>query len=562
VAGAPVRIQQRAQRPALVVVLCGLLAVFVYLPTLRYELVWDDQDLIVRSRSSLSAAFVHSFWYGGGAGLLGQDPYYRPLVNFSLGLDELVAGHRAWYFHLVNLLLHAAAVALAGVVVWLLFGSRWLLLVAGVVCAIHPLAADSVAYVSGRTDLLAAIGLLVALLGLLRLEKRHDWSAIAMVWTGFAVGMLSKETGVMFAPLAAIWLAALGPRRRERKDWVALSGLVALLGVYLALRYAVLRSPVGMSVGFNLGAWLILSLNNFGRLLVASVWPWLQGVFAGNEVALTRPTWYAGASVAYLAAPLALRRWSNSRAAWLAWLWGLAMLLPFAGLAGFGPVGRLLYVPGIGLVILTLCLGREMTRGHRRRRIGAVAAALGYCVLLTLFLLPRRMNVWRDGYTLFRQMTTESPDYPAAHFNYAFELRKRGDTDGAISQYRKTVALDPSMALAYSNLGALLQSRGEVVEAESLYLKTIALRPNYALAWNNLGAVRYRRGDAGGAARAFRQAIELKPDDAGAVYNLGRLYQQAGMADSAALMFERAFRLEPGNPQIRASYEQTHVGQP
>ncbi len=212
-AGAAVRIQQRVQRPAFVVALCGLLAVFVYLPTLRYELVWDDQDLIVRSRSSLFAAFAHSFWYGGGAGLLGQDPYYRPLVNFSLGLDELVAGHRAWYFHLANLLLHAAAVALAGVVVWHLFGSLWLLLVAGVICAVHPLAADSVAYVSGRTDLLAAIGLLVALLGLQRLEKRHDWSAIAMVWTGFAVGMLSKE----MARCLRLWLQ-YGLQRSGRGD--------------------------------------------------------------------------------------------------------------------------------------------------------------------------------------------------------------------------------------------------------------------------------------------------------------------------------------------------------
>jgi Flp pilus assembly protein TadD len=70
--------------------------------------------------------------------------------------------------------------------------------------------------------------------------------------------------------------------------------------------------------------------------------------------------------------------------------------------------------------------------------------------------------------------------------------------------------------------------------------------------------VRYKRGDGAGAVSAFRRAIELKPDDAGAAYNLGRVYQQAGIADSAAVMFERAYRLEPGNPQIRASCEQTH----
>jgi hypothetical protein len=550
------------RRPAFVVALCALLAVLIYLPTLKYQLVWDDQDIIVRNQSSPFQAFAHSFWHGGGAGLLGNDPYYRPLVNFSLGVDELVAGHHAWYFHLVNLLLHATAVALAAVAVWQLFGSLWLVLIAGVVCAVHPFAADSVAYVSGRTDLLAAIGLLVALLGLLRLERRHDGSAIAMMWSGFAVGMLSKETGVLFALVAGVWVASAGVKRLRRKDWVALSGLLVLLGVYLAARRVVLGSAAVMSVGGNVGAWLMLSLNSFGGLLVDSVVPWLQSVFVWNHFGLIHPSWSVVAGVLYLAVPLALPRARDSCPARLAWLWGLVLLLPFAGLAGFGPAGRLLYVPGIGFLVLGLYLGREQTRGHPRGGAAAVVVVLGYCVCLALFVLPGRMRVWRDGYTLFRQMTTESPNYPAAHFNYAFELRRRGDIDGAVAEYRKAIALDPDMALAYSNLGALLQSRGQLLGAESLYLRTIDLRPSYALAWNNLGIVRYRRGDGEGAAQAFRRAIELRPDDAGTVYNLGRLYQQAGIADSAALMFERAFRLEPGNPQLRASYEQTHRGQP
>jgi tetratricopeptide (TPR) repeat protein len=263
-----------------------------------------------------------------------------------------------------------------------------------------------------------------------------------------------------------------------------------------------------------------------------------------------------------MALPLVLRRMRQSREARLAWLWGLAMLLPFAGLAGFGPVGRLLYVPGIGFMLLVLYVGREGTRGHRGVRSGAVVFTLAHCALLALIALPQRMRVWRDGHTLFRQMTREAPLYPAGHFNHAHDLRRRGDVDGAVAEYRKAIELDPGMALAYSNLGALLQSRGELVEAESLYLKTIGLRSNYALAWNNLAIVRYKRGDGAGAVRAFRRAIELKPSDAGAVYNLGRVYQQAGIADSAAAMFERAYRIEPDNPQIRASYQQTHGQRP
>jgi len=307
---------------------------------------------------------------------------------------------------------------------------------------------------------------------------------------------------------------------------------------------------------------LMLSLGNFGRLLLASMLPWVQGGFVWTGAGVGPRPWFALAGVLYLTLPFVLRPMRRSGEAILAWLWGWAMLLPFAGLAGFGPVGRLMYVPGIGFVLLFLYAGRAVIRGRRGGRAGAAVLTVGYCVLLALVALPRRMTVWKDGYTLFRRMTTEAPGYPAAHFNYAFELRRRGDTDGAIAEYRRAIALDPAMALAYSNLGALLQSRGELTEAESLYRKTIELRPDYALAWNNLAIIHYKRGDRVGAVRAFRRAIGLKPDDAGAIYNLGRVYQQAGNTDSAALMFERAYRLEPNNPQIRASFEQTKDRRP
>jgi hypothetical protein len=262
---------------------------------------------------------------------------------------------------LVNVLLHAAAVALACIVVWQLFGSFPAVLVAGTVCAVHPFAADSVAYVSGRTDLLAGVGLLVALLGLLRLHRRHDWPAVVTIWTGFAVGLLSKETSVMFAAVAGAWVAAPGLGRVHRRDWIALAGVLGLLGVYLAARLAVLGSVVGMSVDVNVGTWLMLSLNNFGRLLLVSVLPWAQRVFVWTAAGPGRFSWFAVAGAAYLALPLALRRMHASREAGLAWLWGVAMLLPFAGLAGFGPAGRLLYVPGIGFVLLLLYAGRAST---------------------------------------------------------------------------------------------------------------------------------------------------------------------------------------------------------
>ena len=68
------------------------------------------------------------------------------------------------------------------------------------------------------------------------------------------------------------------------------------------------------------------------------------------------------------------------------------VLLPFAGLAGFGPVGRLMYVPGIGFVLLVLLAGRNLTRGTRDGRVAAVVMALAYSSLLALLVLPQNFT--------------------------------------------------------------------------------------------------------------------------------------------------------------------------
>jgi tetratricopeptide (TPR) repeat protein len=541
---------------------CALAAGLLYVPTLRYGLVWDDVDIVIQNRLSPWDAFGHSFWHGGTTEFLGRDPFYRPLVNFTLGIDEAVAGHKAWYFHLVNLLLHAVFVVLAVLTLFRLTRGTGAAAAGGLLLALHPALSDSVAYVSGRTDILCGIGLAVGALGLARLVERCDWPAVVLLWLGFAVGVLAKETAVLFVLVAPVWLlTARSGRRLHSRDWAAAVGLAVLLAGYLCARALVLGGVLTMSPGAGARSHVLLALNGFGRSLIMSILPFAARTFAWDGAFLAGPTLWLVPALAFLALPFALRPMHGSRQAALGWLWSLLFLLPGAGLAGFGPQGRLLYVPGFGLVLLAVTGGRWLARRWPRTR-RALAAGLALSCMVMAFLALARMRVWRDSFTLFSRVTREAPGYAAGHFNLAAEFRARGDVKSAIAAYRRAIALDSTAVLAYSNLGAVLQSTGELGEAERLYRKTVQMRPDYPLAWNNLGIVLYKRGDVPGAVAALRRATELARGDAGAVYNLGRIYQQATMPDSARACFDRAFKLDSLNPHIRASYEQAHPVKP
>ena len=132
---------------------------------------------------------------------------------------------------------------------WRLMPDRpWAGIVGATLFALHPVHAESVAWISGRTDLLAALGVLGALVLLLdRLppqagpgacrEARLGWRAWATVALA-AVAVFAKEMAIAL-PLALLAFAALRPGPCRRRFAVA-----GVLTAAAAVPYAVMRVAV------------------------------------------------------------------------------------------------------------------------------------------------------------------------------------------------------------------------------------------------------------------------------------------------------------------------------
>src|SRR5258706_13617174 len=80
----------------------------------------------------------------------GVDRLWRPLVSLSYAVQWKLSGDRAWPFHAVNILLHAAASALVAELARRLAQRRAVAVLAGLLFAAHPLHVEGVAYIVGR----------------------------------------------------------------------------------------------------------------------------------------------------------------------------------------------------------------------------------------------------------------------------------------------------------------------------------------------------------------------------------------------------------------------------
>ncbi|MCU0224963.1 MAG: tetratricopeptide repeat protein [Acidobacteria bacterium] len=551
----------------------GLLAVVIFALTLGFDLVWDDPLLLEWTRSC--------FREGGLSGVLGAPfrlkpeaplSYYRPVVMLSLLVDDLAGGGAPPLFHLTNVLLHGAASVLVLLLLSALGAGRWPAAAGAALFAVHPVHVESVAFVSGRTDLLAAVFALAAALLWVRDRGGPPQRGLLRCGAGlaaYALACLSKEVAFLLPVVLAAWDLAL-PRpardgwRRARLAWGF--GAAAVMAGALVLRTAVAGEPLPLS-GLapeaspatggrfaSLPGVLLTAL----RLLVAP-WP-LNAYYTADQVAL-RGSGVLGvaglvAAVALLAGWAVLSTPRFWRAGWLSAAWTVAFLLPGLGLVAHGGAAiaeRFLYLPSVGVALLVLGLEGLAPRTRRAGIALAFAAAL-----LVLPLTIARQGVWRSEEALFTSLIRSSPRCVEGYLGLAHSRSRAGRHDDAIGLLEQALALEPRSPRVLLKLGLEYGSSGRLEQAIASLRQAAALDPGYPEAHATLGLTYLLAGRAVEARAALQRAVELRPGYSAAWTMLGRA--QLALGDpGAAGSFRRALELAPHDPEALRGLEQAGV---
>ena len=144
---------------------------------------------------------IRNIFYTGGGN------YYRPILVVSYMMDKYVWGLEESFMHLENIVFHLLNVLLVFAIAQkaaLLQGIRSGIvpLIAALFFAIHPLNTEVVAWIAGRTDLLAGFFLFFSVWLLLRQPTNYALTLLAAF--SMLVACLAKETAIFFLPAAMI----------------------------------------------------------------------------------------------------------------------------------------------------------------------------------------------------------------------------------------------------------------------------------------------------------------------------------------------------------------------
>ena len=550
---------------------------WIYGPTLHGGWLWDDGLEIFQNPAVRSAAGWRTPW----SAPVGMD--YLPLKSSLQWLEWHLWGDQVLGYHLANVALHL----LSAFLLWRLLSRLGVRLAwfGGLLFAVHPVAVESVAWISEFKNTLSLPPLLLAAIAWVDFDRTgrpaDRWRSLG--W--FTVAMLCKSSVVMLPAvllLFAWWRRRLDGAavRATAPFWLVSAGL-GLVTLWFQSHRAI--GPAGPAAGWaaRLGEAGGSILHYTGTCLVpvglAPVYPpsgW--------------PPLVAWAVVIAVLAGLWLRRSTWGRPALLGLGWFLLNLVPVLGLIPLAylrvaPVAdHLAYLPLAGWAgLVAAALGAAGEAGSRRAL--AVAAAGAILALawtsrayagnfqneraLWSYAVARNPGAWLAWNNLGRTDLQEGkaeqalpefaaaqrlrPDSAEVRANAGAALERLGRAGPAEARYREAIGLDPGFAGAHYDLGHLLLQAGRPLEASDEFRAALRLDPALAAAHNNLGLAHSRHGLSAEARREYDEALRLNPRLAEALLNLGNAAFREGRVDEAVGRYRAALRIDP-------AYEAAH----
>jgi tetratricopeptide (TPR) repeat protein len=557
------------------------LAILTSLNTLSLTYAADDSqqvlgNLVIRSLKNLPLQFTSGVWSFVSIEMMAEQLYYRPLFGVLLTFDYALFGSRLWAWHLVNVLIHAAAAWLVYLVCKEFTGRPRIALIAASLFAVHPVHAESVAWISGITDPWMSLFFLTAFYTYLRYRKSGKPYLIIATLALFLLALFAKEAALALPVLIAYCeLFYFGERDRKQR-WLRLgviaASFVVPLAVYLFMRRAALGSllingDTYESVGVVL---LTMPIAVLKYLLLSTLT--LGYSYQHFTPFVTSPAnWRFLVPFVIVASLVVLFVFSKSRLVKFAAVWFAVTLLPaLAAIRYFGPEyvvqDRYLYLPSIGFCLL-VALGIEwlVARFPQAQSAKIELAIVSVLVLILGGVLIRQNLFWKDDVAVFQRCIAVDPTSAEAHSEMALIYFNTGNLRNADTEAKRALELNPQCANAYMRLSYFSAKLGKLDDAIKYMEQGIAAVPvtqaskaNLATMHLNLGLLYSQKQNPQLAEEQLSQSRELRSRALG-YYHSGLYYFLQKRYEEALPMYEEAQkRLPPGYAPIHLSMAVTY----
>jgi protein O-mannosyl-transferase len=542
-----------------------LISLALYAPTLRNGFVTDDklqilQNPIVLEGQNLSQAFKGEVWdfaRSGKASPSTGSNYYRPLQLLVYAAEYQFFGDHPMGWHLVNVLVNAAVVALVYLLVASL-GTPTLAFWAAFWFAFHPMHTEPVAWIAALPELQCALFLLLAMLCYHR--ARSAASPLLPLFLGalcFLAALFSKEAALLFPVILLCYefIYAQTSLVQFRSIALRIAPFLFVFAVYLFARISALhgfapranRDRAPLSIAELFFAVPPIFARYVGKLLL----PIHMNYFYSFPITTTLTLWSAAGFLSAALIALSAFYYRGARPilsfalCWFVFTLAPALNLNKVALNFF--TERYLYIPSVGFAILVASAGLAV---FSKFSVGPSRFAFSYVfiALFTFYIVQtqRRIALYHDNYSLLSDTVVDSPDSYLVQGQLASAYYDRGDFDNALNHVRRALELNPDYVLGHLNAALYLVKKGDNDAAVSELQYAIRLYPDYLPSLVNLAKVYTLQHKWQLAADTYRHAATLDSVQSTLFLQLASLAEGNARSEANLASLQQ---VEPVNPQ-------------
>jgi tetratricopeptide (TPR) repeat protein len=540
-----------------------------FMPSLSNTIsTWDDtaylrDNIYIKDLSWQGIMHIFSSFVMGN---------YHPITILSYAIEFSLVQLDPWLYHFDSLLLHVVITVMVWWFTLALTRQPVAALVTALLFGLHPMHVESVAWVSGRKDLLCGLFYMAACLAHIRYLRatshRRMWYSVVI--TCFVLSLLSKGIAVTL-PLALLLIDYLENRTLRASDLyskiphILLSitiGIVSIQAQHAAGAMAMQKEVFNPLERIALGSFALITY------LCKAVVPLSLHCFYPypHKVQGSLPLLFYGYPLLVIA--LAYATWRFARHSRII-LFGIGFfLIQIALLLQFLPVGeaivaeRYSYLPYLGLFFLAgWYMAQAWQHGSTATRRYLPLAIAGIYMMALAAQSYDRCSIWYSELTLWTDEAEKEPvQAPQAYNNLGYYYNrlwsesqdpneKNRCFDSAVYFINKAITVKPDFINPYISLGELQRNAGMGDAAKATFFKALALHPRESNIALEIAICYYVEKKMDSAGSYFRKALELDPSS-GSYGNLGNYYEACNKDDSALMQYNKAIQLSQTNPII------------
>ncbi|HET9369504.1 MAG TPA: tetratricopeptide repeat protein, partial [Vicinamibacterales bacterium] len=486
-------------------------------------------------------------------------------------------GPAPWGFHLTNILLHMINVALLMTLAWQCARDRIrgagdalralspmrVMLITGVLFAVHPMMTEAVGYIGGRSELIVAAFFLTAILA-----ARRWFSGLSARWAAIAVlswflALFSKEIAVML-PLVLLaydrWVWPDTDDRRRYRFWRFHAPLLALMAVAVVGRLVVFVFVESRGLVDVRWQFALIELDVIRRYLGLLLWPTGQAIFHLTPPIESIVDARVLIATAVIGAMVGVAWWVRHRAGLitLGVIWFFLLLVPSSALVllnrGEPMAEHRVYLASAGLFLAAgMIVARVWRRLGRSLPITGLAAR-GAIVLMVALLAGStvlRNALWDDPVLVWAEAAGKAEGHWLPNVPLGQSLHAAGRHDEAIGAFVTALRSLKNQPDALGGLGTCLAETGRLDEAAGVFQELRAVAPRSTVASNGLATVALLAGRADEARTRYGESLTIDPVNIQARRGLAALEETVGNNPGEALRLCREIEtIAPGTPGI------------